>query len=153
MPLSQSIPISSRTGFSLVEVTLAIGIVSFALVTLLGIVPIGLMANQEAMGQTARSHILKQISSDLGMLPYDKVSGYLAATQYYDYDGKRLSGQSGTTFTVALTNAAASYPGSTNLADLDQRLARVKVSIRRAAEPEAAAILTTISIFNASGRP
>ena len=142
-----------RSGFSLVEVTIAIGIVSFALVTLLGVVPVGLIASQDAMRQTARSQIIKQISSDLGMMPFAKINDYLASDQYYDYNGSRSVGTNDRIFVASMTNALPSYPGSSNLSGLDERLIRVVIKIRRIAESTNADSRTTLAIFNASGKP
>jgi uncharacterized protein (TIGR02598 family) len=144
---------SARSAFSLIEVTIAIGIVSFALVTLLGVVPIGLMASQEAQQQTARSQIIKQISSDLGMMPFAKIPDYIASNQYYDYNGSRSGATNDRIFVATMTNASPSYPGSTNLSGLDERLIRVVIKIRRIAESTNADSRTTLAIFNASGKP
>lgn len=142
-----------RSGFSLVEVTIAIGIVSFALVTLLGVVPVGLIATQQAMRQTARSQIIKQISSDLGMMPFREIGGYLASEQYFDYNGDRSLGTNDRTFIATMTNALPSYPGSSNLSGLDGHLIRVVIKVRRIAEPTNSDWRTTLAVFNASGKP
>ena len=143
----------ARSAFSLVEVTIAIGIVSFALVTLLGVVPVGLIATQEAMRQTARSQIIKQISSDLGMMPFARIGDYLASEQYYDYNGSRSIGTSDRVFIATMTNALPSYPGSSNLSGLEESLIRVVVKIRRITESTNAEARTTLAVFNASRNP
>jgi len=154
-PLKTPSPRVRRSGFSLVEVTIAIGIVAFAMVTLMGVIPIGLISTQDAMQQTARSHIIKQISSDLGMLPFADMPAYLAANQFYDYEGNRLTGASTNSriYIATMTDALPSYPGSSNLANLDERFERVAIKIRRIAESTNAEFRTTISVFNASGKP
>jgi uncharacterized protein (TIGR02598 family) len=142
-----------RSGFSLVEVTIAIGIVSFALVTLLGVVPVGLIATQDAMRQTARSQIIKQISSDLGMMRFDKLGNYLGSTQYYDYNGCRSVGTNDRIFVATMTNELPSYPGSSILSGLDERFKRVVVTIRRAEGSTNVESRTALAVFNASGKP
>jgi uncharacterized protein (TIGR02598 family) len=47
-----------KEGFSLVEVAFAIGIVAFALVAILGLVPVGLRSVQDAIHQSRASEIL-----------------------------------------------------------------------------------------------
>ncbi|HRJ70572.1 MAG TPA: Verru_Chthon cassette protein B [Terrimicrobiaceae bacterium] len=138
------------SGFSLVEVTLALGIVSFSLVILVGAMPVGLIAAQEAMRQTARSHILRQISGDLAMLSSDERPAYLAQTQYYDSDGKRLPDSEGAVFETVLASDTPSYPGSTNLSGLSDRLSRVQVSIRRHNQSTNGAYRTTLQVFCSS---
>jgi uncharacterized protein (TIGR02598 family) len=142
-----------NAAFSLVEVTIAVGIVSFAVLTLLGIVPVGLMAAQEAARQTTCSHIVRQISSDLGMLSFSQMEAYLAEPQYYGYDGKRLKDGDQAVFVAELASRVPSYPGAGSLSGLEERLERVEIRIRRRGEPTAAAFRTTLSVFNASGAP
>ena len=52
-------------GFSLVEVTLALGIAAFCLITLLGLLPLGIQTNQNAVSQTAAASILSSVIADL----------------------------------------------------------------------------------------
>ena len=56
-------------GFSLVEVTLALGVVSLCLVTILGLVPIGLRTNQNASSQTVAANILSAVIADMRATP------------------------------------------------------------------------------------
>jgi uncharacterized protein (TIGR02598 family) len=55
----------SRLGFSLVEVTLALGVAAFCLLAVFGLLPIGLKAQQAAIGQTAATRIVSGAASDL----------------------------------------------------------------------------------------
>jgi uncharacterized protein (TIGR02598 family) len=50
-------------GFTLVEVVLAIGIVAFALLPLLGLVPMGLSRSQQAFDTTIQAQIVQQMTS------------------------------------------------------------------------------------------
>lgn len=56
-------------GFSLVEVTLALGVAAFCLVTVLGLLPVGVKTNQNASQQTMAANILSEIVSDLRATP------------------------------------------------------------------------------------
>ena len=55
----------TRRGFSLVEVTLALGVAGFCLVSIFGLIPVALNSNQAALEQTVASGILTSISGDL----------------------------------------------------------------------------------------
>jgi uncharacterized protein (TIGR02598 family) len=57
--------ISSPAGFSLIEVTLALGIAAFCLLSVFGLLPLGLSNTQSAAEQTAVSGIATAISADL----------------------------------------------------------------------------------------
>lgn len=54
-----------QAGFSLVEVVIAIGVASFCLVVMLGLIPAGLNTNKDSSGETAAANIVRNISSDL----------------------------------------------------------------------------------------
>jgi uncharacterized protein (TIGR02598 family) len=51
--------------FSLVEVTLALGIAAFCLIAVFGLLPIGVQTNRNATSQTAARNILAAVVSDL----------------------------------------------------------------------------------------
>ena len=54
-----------RSGFSLVEVTLALGIAAFCLIAVFGLMPIGVQTNRNATSQTAATNIMAAVVSDL----------------------------------------------------------------------------------------
>ncbi|HWL50921.1 MAG TPA: hypothetical protein VNQ90_00695 [Chthoniobacteraceae bacterium] len=56
-------------GFSLVEVTLALGIASFCLIAILGLIPVGLNSTQTAMEQTQATNIISNIIADMKQKP------------------------------------------------------------------------------------
>jgi len=65
--------------FSLVEAVIAIGIVSFAMLGVMGLIPVGLSTFRDAMSTTTRSEILSVITSEV--LRTD--ASNLSATNYY----------------------------------------------------------------------
>ena len=54
-----------RSGFSLVEVTLALGVAAFCLLAVFGLLPIGLKTQQTAIEQTAATGIVSAVAADL----------------------------------------------------------------------------------------
>ncbi len=61
---------NSRTGaFSLVEVTLALGVAAFCLIAVFGLVPVGLQTNRNATSQTAATNIIAAVVADLRATP------------------------------------------------------------------------------------
>ena len=66
-PLSRKC--SSRQGFSLVELALALGVAGFCLTTVLGLLPVGLASNQVSLNQTVAANITSAIQSDLNCTP------------------------------------------------------------------------------------
>ena len=59
----------SIVAFSLVEVTLALGIAAFCLIAVLGLVPVGVQTNRNATSQTTATNILSSVVSDIRASP------------------------------------------------------------------------------------
>jgi uncharacterized protein (TIGR02598 family) len=59
----------ASSAFSLVELTLAIGIVSLCLVAVIGLVPVGVQTNRNATSQTAATNIITAVVADLRATP------------------------------------------------------------------------------------
>jgi Tfp pilus assembly protein PilV len=62
-------PATRLRGFSLVEVTLALGVAGFCLVTVMGLLPLGLDSNQNCLEQTLAASVASQVYSDLRLAP------------------------------------------------------------------------------------
>lgn len=137
-----------RSGaFSLVEVTLALGIITFCLVTLFGLLPIGLRSNQAAAEQTAANGILSAVMADLRStpalsgtstqfsisIPTDPTTKPSPATLYFTSDGQSSSvAQARYRMTVSfLPNGTAPANGTSRAATL----AELEVSWPAAIDP------------------
>ena len=59
----------AASGFSLVEVTLALGIAAFCLIAVFGIMPVGVQTNRNATSQTAATNIMAAVVADLRATP------------------------------------------------------------------------------------
>jgi uncharacterized protein (TIGR02598 family) len=80
-----------RYGFSLVEVCLAIGIVSFSLLALLALVPNGLQTLQNAAIEASLSAIRKEVRSEMNTANFANLSESLPLQLwYFDQSGRRL---------------------------------------------------------------
>jgi len=103
--------------FSLVEVTIAIGIVSFILLTMLGLMPVGLSTLRQAMDQTVEGQIAQKLNGDILMTPFSQIAAkYSGKTLYFNDEGVETNA-SGSRYTARVSLASASYPGaSTNMA-------------------------------------
>jgi len=58
-------PLSASAAFSLVEVTLALGVAAFCLIAVLGLLPTGLKTQQSSIQQTTANNIMTEILGDL----------------------------------------------------------------------------------------
>lgn len=61
--------LSAAAAFSLVEVTLALGIAAFCLIAVLGLMPVGVQTNRNATSQTAATNIMAAVVADLRATP------------------------------------------------------------------------------------
>jgi uncharacterized protein (TIGR02598 family) len=61
--------IALDTAFSLVEVTLALGIAAFCLIAIFGLMPVGVQTNRNATSQTAATNIIAAVVADLRATP------------------------------------------------------------------------------------
>src|SRR5881628_1534763 len=57
------------SGFSLVELTLALGLAGFCLIAVFGLMPVGVQTNRNATSQTAATNIMAAVVADLRATP------------------------------------------------------------------------------------
>jgi uncharacterized protein (TIGR02598 family) len=58
-----------NSSFSLVEVTLALGVAAFCLIALFGLIPVSMQTNRNATSQTAATSIIAGVAADLRATP------------------------------------------------------------------------------------
>jgi uncharacterized protein (TIGR02598 family) len=59
----------TAAAFSLVELTLALGVAAFCLIAVFGLMPVGAKTNRNATSQTAATNILSSVVSDIRASP------------------------------------------------------------------------------------
>ena len=79
--------------FSLIEVTLALGIAAFCLITVLGLIPIAVQTNRNATSQTAANGIIASVIADMRATTSSTSQQYgiafgTAKTLYFDGAGQ-----------------------------------------------------------------
>jgi len=100
--------------FSLVEVTLAMGIAAICLVALFGLMPVGVQTNRSATSQTAATNIVAAVVADLRATPTANSTSSqfcirfgTAATLYFDSAGQCSNDLAGTTSPCGVALAPA----------------------------------------------
>jgi uncharacterized protein (TIGR02598 family) len=83
----------STFAFSLVELTLAIGIAAFCLIAVFGLMPVGVQTNRNATSQTAATDIIASVIADMRATPSSTSPQYgitfgSAKTLYFDGAGQ-----------------------------------------------------------------
>jgi uncharacterized protein (TIGR02598 family) len=58
-----------NAAFSLVEVTLALGVAAFCLIAVFGLIPVGVQTNRNATSQTASANVMAAVVADLRATP------------------------------------------------------------------------------------
>lgn len=94
-------------GFSLVELTLALGIAAFCLIAVFGLLPIGVQTNRNATSQTRATNIMGAVIDDLRATPKANTTssqlcipiptGNSSTTLYFDSEGRCSSDLAGST--------------------------------------------------------
>jgi uncharacterized protein (TIGR02598 family) len=87
---------AQRHAFSLVEVTLALGVAAISLLVIFSLLPIGLQTNQRAIEQTASADILSVVAADLRATPVTSPRGGAATSTQFAI-GIPAAGSTGTT--------------------------------------------------------
>jgi uncharacterized protein (TIGR02598 family) len=81
-PLSRKfIARRQRAGFSLVEVVLAVGVISFAFVAILGLLPAGLQQFRQAMDNSVGAQIAQRIIQDCQLTDFATLTGGVTTDQ------------------------------------------------------------------------
>lgn len=119
-----------ENAFSLVEVTIALGIVTFAVVSVMGLLPAGLTTMRTATDQTTISQITREISAEILLTPFGDLDSYISAhgTRYFDSEGGRTDNPSAY-FRTETSLANSEFPGSASSVNLNSNVRCVRIKI------------------------
>jgi uncharacterized protein (TIGR02598 family) len=113
-------------GFSLVEVTMALGVVSFAVLAVMGLLPVGLSNLRQSMDQTVEAQIVQAIAAQSVVARF---TGLATGVQYFDDEGLPTDAGQDARYTANVTVTPPAYPGSTNSTDIGSSLATVRIRL------------------------
>lgn len=131
MPPRHSNGHSRTRAFSLVEVALALGIVAFALVGVIGLLPAGLNTFQKAMDTSVGSQILQRVVAEARQASYADLtepavnSRKIFDLRFFNETGGQTDKEKATYWVQVVSNAASGIPGTAANPDL----ARVTIDI------------------------
>jgi uncharacterized protein (TIGR02598 family) len=101
-------------GFSLVEILIAIGIIGFAVIPIVGILSIGVSLFGETAKNTVTTQILNQVNAEVRQMGFSNLVATPAAPLYFDNEGVPTANMANalwkTTYTVS--DATLPAPGS-----------------------------------------
>lgn len=106
-----------RQGFSLVEVVLALGVASFALMTMFGTMAVGLTAIKDASDDTLHAQIMAQVASTVQQTPFNTLESFVSSdgTVYFDQSGQKVDSAGQSIYRANLdfeAGSEATYPGA-----------------------------------------
>lgn len=137
--MKRSIPptLSSRA-FTLVEVTMALGIASFAILSMLGIMVVGLNTMRGAIDTTVQAQIVQQVVGSLKQANFSTLSTN-AWSWKYDDRGVVVKTDDAKVYSASVQVANATLSGGTQNANL----VKATVTISNLAEPGRPYIFST----------
>lgn len=101
-----------RVGFSLIEVTIAMGVMAFAAIAILGIIPNGLTAATRSSQTTIAARLAAEVQSEIQQVGFASFSTNSTNTTYFDGDGKLLPNNTGAVYDVYRSVEDCSLPGA-----------------------------------------
>lgn len=101
-------------GFSLVEVTLAVGLTSFALLAIVGMMPVGLTTMRQAIDSTVESQITREIRTKVQQVPFSALAATFTDREFFFAESGAPTTKDGwdRRYTVRTSLEKPEYPGS-----------------------------------------
>ena len=84
----------SRRGFSLIEVTVALGILSFAMVGIIGLMPVGLGTMRDAIDESTTSLIARRLIGEYQQNAISAITGGTFPVRWFDVEGQEVPTES-----------------------------------------------------------
>ena len=91
-----------RTGFSLVEVVMAIGIIGFCMIPIMALIPVAMKTSRQSMDRNTEIRMMQSIRAELFKTPFSQLTP--TTNFYFDVDGYPLSSASGAYYAVTASN-------------------------------------------------
>ena len=118
------------SGFSLIELVIALGIATFSLMAIVAVMPVGLISLRSAMDQFLEARIIQKISGDLAMTPFERIEGN---TLFFDSNGMETDDPADARYRAVSSlrnHGSETFPGA-DAAAVSQNLAIIEVKIFR----------------------
>jgi len=154
--------LATAAAFSLVELTLALGVAAFCLVAVFGLIPVGVQTNRNATSQTAATNIAALVVADLratqtgSNTPLFCIASGSPKTLFFDSQGQcsaDLAGLISCNCTTGSVTLQTRYRANVTFALSPGNLtyANVKVTWPAAADPATTTPSGSIEMFAALG--
>lgn len=124
-----------NSAFSLVEITLAVGIVAFAFVSVFSLVPIGLDVLRVALDTSVRSQIVQRLVSEAQQTDFDVLQRNEQTLRYFDDEGTESSAVESIYTALLSVKPASESPSAAASPNLLTVTVKVAKNPGRAAQP------------------
>jgi uncharacterized protein (TIGR02598 family) len=125
--------------FSLVEVVIALGVTSFAVLALIGTLPTGIKSVQDSSNESARANILQQIRAQLQEVNFgssaadnaakNNIANLASQSNYYNNEGDLLANSSGAYYMAVFSTGTAAIPSTSSSATYFQTNAAQAIQV------------------------
>ncbi|NJK90512.1 MAG: Verru_Chthon cassette protein B [Blastochloris sp.] len=125
-----------RRGFSLIEVTMSLGIISIGMMALVAMLPLGLKAFKSSVDMTLQAQIAQSILNQAQQIKFSNL-GDLDGTFYFDAEGALLPNKTGAAFEteVAFPETRTRVPSNNGREELEP-LTTISITIKPMTSPE-----------------
>lgn len=149
-PLPESLRTRLRA-FSLIETVIAMGIVGFAFVGIVGLLPCGLQVFRKAMDATAKAQMVQHLVGEAGRMSANELEQMGSTSFSFDENGNAVAADSPASLYVAEVSLRkhTTMPGTVSFNNPE--LAGLSITFRRKQEENATSPLGTVVTYIAAG--
>jgi uncharacterized protein (TIGR02598 family) len=122
MILQTSSPQSRLSGFSLVEVTIALGVFAFAVLGLMGMLPIALQTHRDAKLDTVLSQIKQRLAAEVLLTDGANLANLSEDVKIFDVEGRELTADIDVVYRAKITLEDFQIPGTSLTSTSLQRI-------------------------------
>lgn len=144
-PEPQSVSRRRLAGFSLVEVTIALGLAAFAMVSVLGALQSGLNVLRDSLDQVSETNLIREVAALASRSSLGELSQRAGSYGYFDEQGLPVRGAAEARFKVELAVQDALLPGQST-SSAGARVVLVKIT-RQPASPGATNRMTIRPLY------
>lgn len=123
------------SAFSIVEIMLAIGVVAFAFVALMGLLPVGLDGFRNALDTSVRSQIVQRLVTDAQQTDFEKLKAQAGQFRFFDDEGTEVPAGASIYTASLLVEETTELPKATVTENLLTLQIRIAANPGRVADP------------------